>query len=167
MTNTKKSSKTASVLNFIGTAIIVIVIVIALCAAVPKAVGISSYTVLTGSMEPAVPVGSLVYAKAADPASLSIGDIIVFYDGRDTIPVTHRVVENQADSNQVITKGDANTSNDIAPIPYNNIIGKVVLCVPYLGRILGPLGTIMGKIAMLAIILGGFLLCEVARRLRR
>ena len=166
MTQTKKSSPAASVLNFIGTAIIVVVIVLALFLVAPKVVGISSYTILTGSMEPAVPVGALVYAKSAEPASLSAGDIIVFYDGRNTIPVTHRVVENQTASNQIITKGDANASNDITPVPYENVIGRVVLCIPYLGRMLVPLGTLMGKIAMFALILGGFLLCEVAKRLR-
>ena len=156
----------AKVLNFIGTAIIIIVIVICLSLVVPRAFGITCYTVLTGSMEPAVPVGSVVYAKPTEPAQLEAGDVIVFYDGRNEIPVTHRVVENQSSDGQVITKGDANSSVDIAPIPYSNIIGKVVLHLSVLGRLITPLGTTMGKIAMFLVLLGGFLLCEVARRLR-
>ena len=155
----------AKVLNIIGTAIIIIVIAVCLSLIVPKAFGVTSYTVLTGSMEPEVPVGSVVYAKAAEPAQLETGDIIVFYDGRNEIPVTHRVVENQASEGQIITKGDANESADIAPIPYPNVIGKVVLHIPFLGRFVSPLGTMLGKLAALAVILGGFLLCEVARRL--
>ena len=166
MTQGKKKSPAAAVLNFIGTAIIIMVIVLCLSLIVPKFFGIHSYTVLTGSMEPSIHVGSLVCAKATDPVSLSTDDVIVFYDGRNTIPVTHRVVENQTASNQIITKGDANAANDITPVDYANVIGKVVLCIPVLGRLLVPLGTLMGKIAMLAIIFGGFLLCEVARRMR-
>lgn len=156
----------AKVLNFIGTAIIIILIVLCLSLIVPKVFGISSYTVLTGSMEPAVPVGSAVYAKAVEPSTLETGDIVVFYDGRSELPVTHRVVENQTEDAQLITKGDANDSADIAPIPYQNIIGKVVLHIPVLGRLLALLGTLMGKAAALAFILGGFLLCEVSRRMR-
>ena len=157
----------ARFLNFIGTAIIIIVIVLCLSLVAPRAFGITCYTVLTGSMEPAVRVGSIVYVKATEPALLETGDIIVFYDGRNEVPITHRIVENQTGEGQVITKGDANDSNDIAPIPYSNIIGKVVLHLLFLGRLLTPLGTMMGKVAMFLVILGGFLLCEVARRLRK
>ena len=157
----------AKVLNFIGTAIIIIVIVLCLSLIVPRVFGISSYTVLTGSMEPSVPVGSVVYAKAVEPSLLETGDIVVFYDGRNDIPVTHRVVENQTADSQIITKGDANDTNDITPIPYQNVIGKVVLHLPALGHLLALLGTLMGKVAALAFILGGFLLCEVSRRMRQ
>ena len=157
----------AKVLNFIGTAIIIIVIVLCLSLIVPRVFGISSYTVLTGSMEPSVPVGSVVYAKAVEPSTLETGDIAVFYDGRNDIPVTHRVVENQTENGQLITKGDANDSADLAPIPYPNVIGKVVLHLPVLGRLLVLLGSLVGKAAALAFILGGFLLCEVARRMRQ
>ena len=167
MTEGKKKSPAAAVLNFIGTAIIVIVIVLCLSLIVPKFFGINSYTVLTGSMEPSIPVGSLVCAKSTEPDTLAVGDVIVFYDGINSIPVTHRVVENQTDSYQIITKGDANAANDITPVDYVNVVGKVVLCIPVLGRLLVPLGTLMGKIAMLAIILGGFLMCEVARRISK
>ena len=157
----------AKVLNFIGTAIIIIVIVLCLSLIIPRVFGISSYTVLTGSMEPSVPVGSVVYAKAIEPSLIETGDIVVFYDGHSELPVTHRVVENQTEDSQLITKGDANDAADIAPIPYQNIIGKVVLHLPVLGRLLALLGTLAGKAAVLAFILGGFLLCEVARRMRQ
>ena len=90
--------------------------------------------------------------------SLLNKDIVVFYDGRNDIPVTHRVVEHQTEDSQLITKGDANESNDIAPIPYQNIIGKVVLHLPVLGRLLALFGSFIGKAAALAFILGGFLL---------
>ena len=167
MTTKKKSSPLAGVLNFIGTAVIIIIIALCLSVTAPKIFGISSYTVITGSMEPSVPVGSVVYAKASEPQALTAGDIIVFYDGRTSVPVTHRIVENQMNEGQVITKGDANATVDISPIPYNNIIGKVILHIPMLGRFLIPLGTLTGKVALLCIILGGFILCEVARRLRK
>ena len=67
----------ARFLNFIGTAVIIIVIVLCLALVVPRAFGITCYTVLTGSMEPALPVGSVVFAKPTEPAQLKAGDIIV------------------------------------------------------------------------------------------
>ena len=79
MTEGKKKSPAAAVLNFIGTAIIVIVIVLCLSLIVPKFFGINSYTVLTGSMEPSIPVGSLVCAKATEPDTLAVGDVIIFF----------------------------------------------------------------------------------------
>lgn len=157
----------AKFLNIIGTAIIIIVIVLCLSLIVPRAFGITCYTVLTGSMEPAIPVGSLVYVKGTEPSQMKKGDVAVFYDGRNDVPITHRIVENRKDEAQLITKGDANKSNDIAPIPYYNIIGKVVMHVPAAGRLSIIFGSIRGKIAILLVILGGFLLCEIARRLRQ
>ena len=44
-------------------------------------------------------------------------------------------MEINKDEQSVVTKGDANESNDGSPIPYNNIIGKAHFCVPYLGFI--------------------------------
>lgn len=163
----KKTSLAASVLNFIGTAIIIIAIVLCLLLTVPRLFGINSYTVLSGSMEPAIPVGSLVWTKSIDPADAEPGDVILFYDGRSDIPVTHRVVENDAANGQIITKGDANAQNDISPVYYQNVLGKMVLHIPKLGTLLSPLGTMAGKIAMALIILAGLFLCEAARRIAR
>ena len=166
MTAQKKNSPFAAILNFIGTAIIIIIIAFCLTLVAPKIFGISAYTVLTGSMEPAVPVGSVVYAKSVDPTSLAEGDIVVFYDGRNELPVTHRIVQNDPSEGQIITKGDANNAVALSPIQYGNIIGKVVLHVPFLGRLLIPFGTLLGKAAALCMLLAGFLLCEISRRLR-
>jgi signal peptidase len=167
MTKKQTSSPAAALLNVLGTAIIIIVIVLCLALTVPRLLGYSSYTVLTGSMEPTIPVGSVVYAKPADPLTLSVGDVIVFYDGRSAIPVTHRILENDTACGQVITKGDANAQEDLTPIAYYDIIGRVTVHIPVLGRILAPLGTMMGKAGAVAIILAGALMCEISRRLRR
>ena len=71
----------------------IVMIVLGLIVAVPHLLGYEQYVVVSGSMEPAIPVGSLVMAKPVKPAELQVGDVIVFYTERhiDT-PVTHRVV---------------------------------------------------------------------------
>ena len=164
MAEQKNASRGAVFLNAIGTIIIILAIAVCLLLALPRVFGIYGYTILSGSMEPAIPVGSIVYAKTtADPATLNPGDIIVFYEGLGDVPVVHRLVENHTSEREIITKGDANAAEDLRPIPYQNIIGKDVLHIPKLGALLSPLGTISGKLYILAMAAGGLLLCFAAR----
>ena len=165
MADRQAASPAAHILNILGIAIMVLAVMLCLILAVPKLMGYSGYTVLTGSMEPTIPVGSVVYAKEADPVQLVPGDIIVFYSGAGEIPVTHRVVKNDTAAREVTTRGDANDLVDLSPIPYPNIIGVVVRQVPGLGRLLSPLSTLMGKIGMIALIFAGALMCDLAQRL--
>lgn len=165
-------------IDIIGTLIMVGALVACLALTIPRFIGVQTYVVVSGSMEPTIPVWSLVYAKPVEPASLQSGDVIVFYSTNPTsisdgsvqdgaIPITHRVVENNTESGEIITKGDANTNTDLYPVAYVNVVGKVVTHVPALGRLAAPLATTMGKIAAVMIILAGFLLSEAGNRLKR
>ena len=165
MAKEKTISPIGRILDIIGTLLIIAAIVLCLMLAVPRLLGIQSYTVLTGSMEPSIPVGSLIYAKYTEPQTLAEGDVIVFNDSNASIPVTHRVVENNTQEGQIITKGDANAQEDFAPISYYDVLGKVLLHIPVLGRFLAPLGTLTGKIGMLAIIAAGLLLSALGRKI--
>ena len=164
-------------LDILGTLIMVVALLACLGLTVPKFFGIQSYVVVSGSMEPAIPVGSLAYAQPVEPKTLQTSDVIVFYstnatspDGTvpdGTSPITHRVVENHTEDGEVITKGDANNSSDIYPAAYRNIVGKVFAHVPKLGYLAAPLASVQGKIAMVLIILAGFLLTEAGNRIKR
>jgi len=46
---------------------------------IPSIFGIKAYIVTSGSMEPELPVGSLIYVKSTDKEILEIGDSITFY----------------------------------------------------------------------------------------
>jgi signal peptidase I len=83
------------------------------------------------------------------------------------IPITHRVVENHVESSEIITKGDANSNNDLSPVAYINVVGKVAVHVPWLGYLAAPLATGMGKIAVVMLIIVGFLLSEAGNRIKR
>lgn len=153
-------------LSFIGTVLLIVAIAACLGLAAPRFAGIDQYVVVTGSMEPAIPVGSMVYSAQTDPSTLSQGDVIVFYTGdNDGTPVTHRVVENNIANGELITKGDANEQNDLSPVLYANVIGKMVLHVPMLGYIAAPMTSLMGKIAMGCVILAAYLLTVAGRKL--
>ena len=150
----------------IGTILLVVAIIACLGLSVPRLAGIEQYVVSSGSMEPAIPVGSMVYSAQTDPSTLEAGDIIVFYNNEaGSTPVTHRVVENHVADGEIITKGDANEQNDMSPVIYSNVLGKLVLHVPMLGYIAAPLGTMTGKIAMGCVILAAYLLTVVGSKL--
>lgn len=116
--------------------------------AVPMPFGIGAAVVLSGSMEPVINVDDLVIVVKTD--NYEVGDIIVFQEGR--IAITHRIVE--INDEYVITRGEANNTND-TPLSYEQIKGKVIMVIPYVGyvihKIQTPLGTFL--IIGLAIIL--------------
>jgi len=86
--------------------------------------------VFTGSMEPAVPVGSIVIIKLVDPSTLQKGDIICFkLSGPSSI--THRIIN--ITNEGFITKGDANEDPDTWIVRKENVIGKVAFIIPYIG----------------------------------
>ncbi|MBR3125616.1 MAG: signal peptidase I [Mogibacterium sp.] len=153
-----------------------VIILLGLVLAAPRLAGIKTYAVISGSMEPAIPVGSMVYSKEVDPKTLETGDVIVFYNSNTTqgdgstagiIPVTHRVVLNDTGLGEITTKGDANEQRDISKVTYNNVEGKVIFHIPHLGYIGAPLSTTMGKVAAALILLAGYLLTEVGGSIRK
>ena len=134
---------------------------------VPKVAGYSEYVVVTGSMEPAVPVGSLVFVKEADPKSLEEGDIISYSRGGSGAVITHRVVKNDTENGEIITKGDSNEAEDLEPVKYDFVLGKVEHQIPGLGAPARAAGTLPGKIAMAAVLIAGYLLTLAASHMRR
>ena len=163
-------------LNFLGSLILWAAILLCLVLAAPRLAGIKTYVVISGSMEPAIPVGSMVYSKEVDPKTLETGDVIVFYSGNpvqgdagtgDMIPVTHRVVLNDTTAGEITTKGDANEQNDISKVTYLNVEGNVIFHITKLGFLAAPLSSVTGKIAVALIILAGYLLTEVGSSIRK
>jgi len=88
--------------------------------------------VFTGSMEPAVSVGSVVVIKPVDPETLKEGDIICFRFSEPT-SITHRIIN--ITNEGFITKGDANEDPDMWTVKKENVIGKLIITIPYIGYI--------------------------------
>lgn len=101
----------------------------------PAIAGHKIYIVMSGSMEPALKVGSIVVVKPLDPEEIRPGDIITFRSEHNSSVTTHRVNRVEADENGLLfyTKGDANEVEDPSPVEPRHLIGKVVLTVPYVG----------------------------------
>lgn len=99
--------------------------------------GFGLYTVLTGSMEPTIPTGSLMLVRSVEPGSISRGDILTFRVDSGEV-VTHRVTK--VAEEDIVTKGDANNAED-TPIHYGQVIGRAVLWLPGAGALPGILKT--------------------------
>ncbi len=142
----------------------VAVIAVTIPFTVPKLLGFQIYEVLTGSMEPTYPIGSIVYIKETGAEKIKIGDAITYTLGKNTTYVmTHRVVEQLEDKQAFITKGDANTSIDEVPVSYKRIIGKPVFCLPKLSFFLKLIYTTKGKTIILCIFASSLLLWIIAQ----
>ncbi len=101
----------------------------------PAIAGCKLYIVMSGSMEPALKVGSIVGVKPLAPEEVRPGDIVTFRSEHNSSVTTHRVNRVEADENGLLfyTKGDANEVEDPSPVEPRHLIGKVVLTVPYVG----------------------------------
>lgn len=106
--------------------------------------------VVSGSMEPTLLKGDLLFLQGKDPAQIKNGTIIgkegdiIVFDARNlpgwthppNDPIVHRVVDKWYDGGWFFqTKGDANFVVDEAPVPESRILGVVVGRIPYIGWI--------------------------------
>ena len=130
---------------------------------VPRLFGVYEFNVLTGSMTPTYPPGTLVFVQEKDPASIRPGEVVSYIMDEDLNIITHRVVSNNYDDKTLTTRGDANVSDD-APILYQNVVGVVGFAIPYVGGVVDYLvnddqGRIFG-IGMLVCVLAITFLAE-------
>ena len=123
--------KTAKITGNILFALILIFVALLISV---RLFGIQVYSVISGSMEPEYPVGSLIYVKKADPSDISVGDVITFVLPSNT-PATHRVVRIDEQNRCFYTKGDANEAEDGSLVHYKNVIGTPIFSIPYLGYV--------------------------------
>lgn len=85
--------KLSKILNMLATLIIVLIIVVCGAIMVPKVFGYEVYGILSGSMLPDYPIGSLVYVQHEDAQNIEVGDVITFDMAADSdVVATHRVV---------------------------------------------------------------------------
>jgi signal peptidase I len=108
----------------------------------------SAYVILSGSMAPALPVGSVVITQKQD--RYAAGDIITFLRPGEKTAVSHRIVQIN-DKHEIITKGDANKTPDNGTVGQANVTGKVFFAIPYLGYIVEFAKSPKGFLALIVI----------------
>ncbi|MBS6194408.1 MAG: signal peptidase I [Clostridiales bacterium] len=91
--------------------------------------------VLSGSMEPEIPVGSLAYiAGGVSPKEIKTGDVIAYKMG-ESMQVLHRVIETDQEKKWFQTKGDANQQADLGRVEFSRYQGKALFHIPYAGYV--------------------------------
>ena len=131
--------------SWLVTAIMLLAVVLALFMVVPALLGYQRYVIVSGSMEPTIPVGSVVYDEVVPVDDLAVGDIITFVPPPEygiTDPVTHRIVEitvageksSSPGTRLFRTKGDNNEDVDAWQMVLDGPDqARVVRHVPYVG----------------------------------
>ncbi len=106
--------------------------------------GIGYAVVVSGSMEPNIKVNDLILYQDHDREDYNVGDPIVYVRDAGTdneMLITHRIIE--ISGNDLVTRGDANRISD-DPITFDDVVGRVVFRVPYIGVAVGFVKTPVG-----------------------
>jgi signal peptidase len=111
---------------------------VAVIIIIPKILGATPLTILTSSMEPGLPPGTLVVVAPVKPEEVRIGDVITYQieSGRPEV-VTHRVTEVTASTSgdtTFILQGDNNDEPD-PPVMAIQLQGKLVYSLPWVGHL--------------------------------
>ena len=129
------SEKMKKIWDRVATVLVVLVVIFAVFLMGSRLVGLQVYNIVSPSMEPHYSVGDLIYVKSVDPDSVKVGDPITFVLNEDLVVATHRVVAIDSENRQFTTKGDANKTEDAAPVHFNNLIGVPVFAIPLMGYV--------------------------------
>ena len=161
MTTTEVRSRNHRSARAVGWAVAAVVALVIVTLAVvafvlPAAAGGTARSVQTGSMAPALPVGSLIIDRPVDPAALHVGDIATYRehaDGRIRY-VTHRVVGVAGPlwALRFTFRGDDNNTPDPRTVPASAIAGKVWIDIPYVGAVSDGLARMRGTLIGLAVL---------------
>lgn len=125
-----------------------------LALSLPILWGLRPYIVMSGSMEPTLPVGSLIYVK--ETKSVGQGDLIAFRMGNGETCI-HRCTAVNEDGTYA-TKGDANSVLDALPVRNDQIVGREVFTLPLAGYGAAFLRTPYGIAVIALTVMGGMVL---------
>jgi len=120
----------------------------------PRVFGWVPYTVLTGSMQPAIAPGDVVVDQPVKPRDLRPGDVVTFPDpANKQRMITHRVrrADVTGDMVRVITRGDANNLDERWSAPADGRVGRVQARVPYVGHALQRIHSPFGRLLLLVV----------------
>lgn len=164
------SGRLASWAKSVATVAGAVVVVVLLIATIgPRLLPYRTFTVLSGSMAPTIPTGSMIFDREVDASELAPGDVVTFHPpGQPDKLVSHRIVriEKGKAGKLLVTRGDANGVADDWRIPAQGTGLRYEFHVPYLGYVAGGLLTPVGRLVALTLAaswLGGLALWTIWR----
>jgi len=154
-TKTKKTKLklVMSVIEWIIFIIMILIFFVLISPALPTKKFIATYVVASGSMEPTLKIGSIVFIQPVPIESLKMGNIITFASPTDSKNIViHRIksINNVNKTLSFKTKGDNNNAEDVWNVSPMHIKGRYLASVPYVGYIT----VLMKDPKMFALIIG-------------
>lgn len=161
----------AAALTWLGMGLLAVCVAgLIFVAIAPRVFGLHMVIVEGKSMEPTIHYGALAIVKDVNPAKVKVGDVVEFNAPETHWVTTHRVVAIAADHKSFTTRGDANNSADLAPLPASDIRGQFLFSIPEVGNAIRWLHTRNGLLTAVLIPGGAIILLEllsIAKELRR
>lgn len=130
----------------------------------PRVTDGAAMTVLTGSMEPAIPTGSTVLVRPVDPSTLGVGDVATYQRAAgEDVYITHRIVgvDRSASPPAYEFQGDANRGPDLKMVPQGAVRGEVWFHVPHLGALKNRVDGSAGVTLLAMLLLGAYALLQL------
>jgi signal peptidase len=132
----KKLKKIINIFQWLLTIVLISVVLLLVFTAFNPIKNFQILRVMSGSMEPKIKVGSIVFVQKVKPEILKENDVITYASLEDSsILITHRLTAIEEKEGRTVfkTQGDANSSKDIAEVSPSQIKGKVIFSLPFLG----------------------------------
>lgn len=147
-------------LGRLGTAVVIILLAIALAGLLAPAFGYRLDVVRSGSMEPGIGIGDLLITAPVKFADIRAGDVISFRSPDQEMLVCHRVVAVDERNGTLQTKGDANEDPDRFVVREQHVVGEKMISIPLLGYAVeflrSPFGwALLALLLVLAFVMGG------------
>lgn len=102
---------------------------------------VKARVVLTGSMAPAIHTGDVIITTPIKYKLPKVGDVVAYqakrFNGSAVGVFSHRVIGGNLETG-LIVKGDSNKLPDSQRPRANDILGVVLLVIPYIGNLLSP-----------------------------
>jgi signal peptidase I len=148
-------SMASRVLRQLGVALLVLIIINLCAVLVGAALGYRAVTIRSGSMTPTFHVGAVVLDRSVSPMQVRPGEIVTFRDpnlGQQL--VTHRVISMHRSGLRVdfVTKGDANVVTEHWDVAVSSHIGREILLLPSVGKILADVSLPVVRVVALAVL---------------
>lgn len=133
---------------------------------IPDFFGYTPFVIVSGSMEPNIPVNDMIITKKIKSDDIKVGDIISYKDETNDIVITHRVIsiEEVEGVKYFQTKGDNNKSADKNLVSYSQIEGKYLFKVPLIGRVLNYVRDPRGMVLVILFIICIYTLYDITIR---
>lgn len=132
--------------------------------------GYRALVVVSGSMEPEIKTGSVIYIKTYEQdeiyANVKVGDYITFVNNEGN-NVTHAVIYLNPAADEIQTQGIREGAAVDDKISSADFVGKFVFTISYLGFIIKVISSKTFIVAFISVIIIGYLVSAIIKEVKK